>query len=300
MRQTRGARRLAAAPFLWMLCLLFLSWPVSANSPAPAFDLPLWVEGKLSEGAVYADLLAPLPEGDEWYTPLDQLHAAARGWDENTPIVQYKEDGFVSLTFHMKDSCLTEPLAQAESGPLYFVDWWSFDELRLFQRKCPQMKAALLDEDGNILLLTDAADIASQGRSGYMIGLWLDAGAGTLEASWYTGHVSAPSSPAGHILRILLSVAAEVLLALAFRIPKVWKVALVNLGTQAFLTAFMLLMPLSYPLLVLIGEAVVYTAEFGLYRLLYRSLSWKRVLAYTLAANTVTLAAGLVIDALFY
>lgn len=299
MRQKNVVRRLAAAPFLWMLCLLFLSWPVSANSPAPAFDLPLWVEGELPEGAVYADLLAPLPEGDGWYTPLNQEHAAARGWDENTPIVQYKEDGFVSLTFHMKDSRLTESLAQAESGPLYFVDWWSFDELQLFQEKCPQMKAALLDEDGNILLVSDAADIGPD-RSGYMTGLILDAGAGTLEASWYTGYSSAPSSPAGHVLRIVLSVAAEVLLALAFRIPKVWKVALVNLGTQAFLTAFMLLVPLSYPLLVLIGEAVVYAAEFALYRLLYRSLSWKRALAYTLTANTVTLAAGLVIDVLFY
>ena len=287
-------KRAIACLFLLLIFALPAALPAGANSPAPANTLPVTLLGELPAGAAYADLLVALPASDELYTPLNEDNAAARGWDADTPAVSYAEDGFVSFTFHFRGARLTEPLAETEGYPVYFADWDS-DHWKQVEEHCPRLKIALLDKEGGRLQVSPEVNIAPN-RPGYLSGLWYDAGENTAGLYWYEGMAGAAKRALPGFVRIVFSIAAEVLIALAFRLKGVWKVGLVNLGTQIALTIFMALAPWSYTACLLVGEAAVYLLEFALYLPLYRGVSRRRLALYTLTANTFTLLAGLLLN----
>ena len=113
----------------------------------------------MPEETAYVDLLIRIDGSDEDYTEFNAENGAKFGISEKSEIVSYN-DNFQSYTFHIKNSF-------SEMKPFDIGDGWycvqfisdtdgSLDE---FREKYKAVKLAYLDEFGNVLGLTDEADI---------------------------------------------------------------------------------------------------------------------------------------------
>ena len=119
MKKFHGKIAFAVAALL----LVTLCTPLvcMAFEPASAFCVDVYIEG-MPEGTAFLDLLLPLDEDDECFVPFCKENGEKAGIGENAEIVRYREDGYVSYTFHYKD-------AFAESVPESFIDFFVESEV---------------------------------------------------------------------------------------------------------------------------------------------------------------------------
>jgi len=90
--------------FLALLIIFcFSSATVSAWMPDRWFQV-LIDSKKIPEGTAYIDLLMPISSADEGYVVYNESNGEKYGISENSGIVNYCEDGFVSYTFHIVDA----------------------------------------------------------------------------------------------------------------------------------------------------------------------------------------------------
>ncbi len=96
----------------FILCLLCAVLLLSVATPALACPgeegFTCWIlETEMPAGAVYVDLLLPLKSTDEGYTAYNQQNGQKYGLAEDSPIVQYSQDGYQSYAFHVQNACPT-------------------------------------------------------------------------------------------------------------------------------------------------------------------------------------------------
>ncbi len=288
------ARIFRSLPVIFFF-LLWLPLTARANAPAPPSYFYGEITGAPAEAA-FADILIPLDPSDEWYVEFNPQQLGGIGSD--SPIVQYAEDGYRSLFFH----CRGVDAYNCTLPSCYFI---LEDSSLSLDKIAPSLKVALLDTDGNILQVSEAASLLPAEENTFPRSLRYNAAEDTLEIqfeSFYTG--SSPSSRPwtlplllAVLARMALSIGIETLLGIPFRLRPLWKIAVVNLITQILLAALLLCSPgIIYYTALFMGEIVVYLAEFIAYLSLFRGESRRRIAAYTLAANTVTLAIGLAMN----
>ena len=246
--------------------------------------------------AVYFDILIEFTPQDEAYS---DFNAQRNAIPADSQIALYNEAGYMSLSFHYKN--LDNANMEIESPGFHMRD-----ANQSINRVSPAVKAVILDRDGNILQISDAIRTAPESVDEFAYRLIYDAAqaAPTLEfRQFYKGMpyfayflMLLPMI----LLRFALSVGAETLMAIPFKLRPAWKVLVVNVVTQVLLIALMQFSGLPYMTALLIGEAFVYIAEFVAYLLLYKSTPRWKIALYTLTANTLTLVIGLVMNAYFY
>lgn len=84
---------------------------------SPSHDLRCEIiPNKIPEETTYIDLLIPIKLNDENYTPLNKSNGEKFGISQNSEIVNYNENGYMSYTFHYKNSI-------SNIEPYYFVDF---------------------------------------------------------------------------------------------------------------------------------------------------------------------------------
>ena len=90
----------------------------------------------------------------------------------------------------------------------------------------------------------------------------------------------------------LITIVLELVIAFIFRLKPVWWVIPVNLVSNLvfnlLLIVFCYIMEMSYIGYILVGEIIVILLEYLIYTRIYQTTSRKRLLIYSVAANTVS------------
>jgi hypothetical protein len=279
-----------------------------ANSPMPAKSISVEITNN-PEASVYADLLIQInPESVE-YTVFNDTNGQLFDIYYDSPIAQYTENGFASFTFHYLGSVSNIVLASNSNSPYYlYADFTRIaNDDTQFNNVLANyhiIKIVLLDKSGNILKISDALDINPK-KPGYFVGtLHYDANSGYANAGYFerSGFMVffnfllififfVPIIP-----MIIISIVVELVTALPFKIKPVWKILVVNIITQIILVAFMSFCSLPYIQTLIIIEVFVYISEFGAYTLLFKNISKLKLALYTVTANTVSLAIGILLN----
>lgn len=293
-------KRFAAVILLAMLMLMLLPIGVSANGPVPVPWLDVYLTNA-PEGTAYVDLLIPLAEDDPRYSELNEQNLPD-GFSAQSPIVAYCEDGFRSYTFHYDDALSTIAVGESEVVS-YFVKhqdvytsecfrYDHFDEIE--QRNV--IRLAMLDEKGNILKVSDDLSLGARRFAAFIDG------PGRYDAATDEWELEMSVSYSGIGFYVILSGLGvgftcflERLMAWVFGVGKPYGrlVLKTNLFSQLIMrVAFILLYGVvfwRYSHAVIFLEILVYLSEYLVYHVKMKSISWKRKLLYTVAANTVSL-----------
>lgn len=290
-----------------LIFVCIFPFQVSANGPSPQTHVLCRIENK-PENAAHVDLLIQINKSDREYVAYNTANGESLGIPEQSQIVSYNQDGFASFTFHFAN-------AEIENDSYWTIDRWFAKErtqYKILEEKYHVMKVALIDKDGGILQISESVDINPLDRPGFFTGsITYDAAANTIDASYY-------DAPLGRIVgtssgffaavfstiftfwsikfRALISSGIETLIAIPFKIPSRERVFGVNILTQIFLNIFMAVCGLPYFWCLLIGEVIVYIAEFLIFKRIYKDIPVRRLAIFVVTANTASLIAGMWIN----
>lgn len=288
----KKSRCLLLALFVLFVLIIVPQSALANSAPPPPYCV---VELKnLPQGACFADLLVPLTENDEAFCADDDL---PNGFTQNTPIVCYSENGYMSYTFHYNQS--SSQFTIKDSRVTFFEE--NSDHDNLF-RKGVQLKLAILDSSGNILQISAPFSLDD-------IGLLNTATGGICyDGATQKVEIGQAASGMGTFLLvtvggIVVSVACEVIVGLCFRLKRIKAIIFVNLISQILMRIlfFMLYGTLffSYVFLVFFLELLVYWAECAVYSRIELDYSGIKIKKFTLVANVVSLVVGLLLSNMF-
>jgi len=293
---------------LLIICILPAS-TVIANGPPPPNSLSVHIS-KYSSECSYADILIKLSDNDSNYVAFNSNYGEDLDISPSSEIVQYNEDGFMSYTFHfngaISESKMNEDgfinrnitdehtskniFAYSDSGPAY----------NDFISDHYQLKIVLLDINGSILQTSNEVSVKA-GITSYFVGrIIYDAEQNIAKAEMRTNMLAIMFwLPLLIAFRIFVSTGLEILAAIPFKIKPKRKIFVVNLITQFILTIVILAGLIKpYWLAVLIMEVFVYSSEYFAYTKLFKDISNKKLLIYTVVANTTSLLIGLLLNML--
>ncbi len=278
---------------LLLVCTL-LTVPVSANSAPP----PRFYEVRLTnypENAFYVDLLVELSVDDANYS--DRVATEyPEGILADSQIVQFNKDGYMSYTFHYKDS--DSNIIISEDKVTFFEN--NYEHFLKFDER-ETVKLAVLDQFGNIIQISEEFCFAPLGRKISRELGYIDY---DVQADKITTHDIV--DPLNYIFWInigtIITILVEVIVSLIFKLKRPKLIAVTNLASQIIMrilfSVFYGLFPRTYIVVVIILEALVYSGEalFYCHELAY--IPRKKLVLFTVTANTASLAIGAVINML--
>lgn len=289
-----------------VVCLFsFLPVTVKANSPPPA---PYYVFklSDLPKGTVYVDLLIILPERDPGYVALEKSNLP-EGFSHESEIIGFCEDDFRSYTFHYKNA-KSIIRVRNDNQVYFFVDDLS-DYSQMYHEEHKEkvdnsgwIRLAMLDEQGNILKVSPVFSVKSRQFFGSVRGSFQYNGT----TDEYIAETDVYGS--GVVLylvlcqfAILFTCLIEYLVAIPFGLRKRYggKIFLVNIISQvAMHLCYVLLYSVvfwKYPHAVILLEVLVYSGEFVIFKQIMREEPLVKCIGYVMAANTASLALGLLV-----
>lgn len=301
--------------FVFILCILlaslFLCPTVLANSPAPPDNLCILLQNVPSQ-AVYADLLVKFKDEDANYVSINNSNLEACSLSDDAPIALYDQDGYQSFTFHYKNAVSDIKISStdftADDGTLYCsVTFCKGIEYREFltqyedlMKNYSDIKIALLDAVGNILSVSSAFTLPQSNMFHNFYGtFYYDVKTDTVNQNMHLNYAIAflLYGILFIALFIFLSAGIEVLIAIPFQFKgrRLGTIFLINVLTQLGMRSLHFLLPLPYLVNILLLEALVYTVEYCIYVRIFKDIPRRKILLYTVVANTASLAVGLVL-----
>lgn len=323
----RRMRRAPAVSAVFLLTVMILAsagfaHPAFANAPVPMYFFTITVENP-PEGSFGVDFLVPedsIPA--EEYTECNEAALTDAGFPADCGLVSVKEDGYVSYMCHdingyfagefMKTGQNAETETEAETGgesgekdpaSLRNVGYDSGYKF-LTGGDCPDVRLCVIDRAGEVLAVSAPFEVRKSTAHVYYGDIVFDAASG--EARTIIPEKNTGGGPADWIFFILASLAVmavvalitmiiEFLLAFAFGIRPAGWTLLVNLCSNLSFNFLLLLFssqrdhPVPYWGFVFVGEIAVVIIEYLVYRSIYgKTISHKRILAYTITANLVS------------
>ena len=300
--------------FVFAIVLRFGMSVSLANSPAAASYLMISPEN-VPEEAVYLELLIPMSQDDPYYCSFNQPAADETGLTEEAPIVQYRDgEGYISYSFHMVNAVSRMKMQKDGDGngvahPLSFGSGayaGSETHLQYIQRNFGTIKAALVDREGNVLSVSDAASV-KPGRHAYLTGVIdYDCAAGRLSPDIYKGArlgsfvVLVLFLLLGMVyltVRAVLNAVTESAVAFFFRIRPWPVVFLVNFISNIIFNLLLFVgtsvLQIPYLIFVAAGEAGVVYVEYLVYHRRLVSCGQRRILIFTITANLTSFLLGI-------
>ncbi len=290
--------------FLLFLFLFgFLPCAALANSPAymPDDVMRVYLYDRPKE-AVYFDILVPLSGEDASYTACSSLITEVYGLASNCDMVTLSLDGYRSSSAHLKgmpayalidrdgrvecDAQATALLATAADG---------------------RMRAALFDKKGTLICHSEPLSIHATAIPRYssLYGIYhYDAATGAFEPFASDGYLAATVVAILLLLSAPLTAAIEGALAARLGLHPAKRAVILNLCSNCLMNAalFVLLIKTMLPvwLLVMGLEAAACLCEYSIRRhRLYLQAPRNRLILFVLAGNLASLAAGLLLHAIF-
>lgn len=279
---------------LVILCMCPLT--VLANGPVPAPEY--WFTfSNLPEDTKYVDMLIELPEDDPCYVPLvaDNLPG---GFSEDAPIVTYCEDGYRSYTFHYADAVSIIEIDQDDSVYFFTDDLnrrGNRDQINdIYERG--SLRLALLDEYGNIQQVSRVFSLRPERIMEYQLnGFHYDAQEDRLDRDTAVSGLGVAIFFLTSVAGVVVTCFLEDLMALPFKLWKKYHIQILctNICSQVLMRLLHTLLYgwvfNRYIWTVIVLEVLVYSGEFLLYKMTMKDVPTKRILLYTVSANTVSL-----------
>lgn len=152
-------KRVASIFIYIVIIITLLPCHVAAWVPSTSFFCQVDTDA-VPDGAVYIDLLMPIPSDNEAYTEINQPNADTYGFSNDSEIVKYNQDGFVSYTFHIIDA--SSDLTISDSIDYNSsIDRISKYDFEYCQKNFKKIKFAYLDKDGNIISVSNSVKITT-------------------------------------------------------------------------------------------------------------------------------------------
>jgi len=301
----RNRKRLIALFLTMILVFTFFPLEATANSapPAPFYTFELT---NIPEGAVYADILILLGEQDKNYVDADRNHLPD-GFSADAEILSYCADGYRSYTFHYRDAASSIYLD--EDGRVFFFADSEFvtglegevryeHENEIYNRG--DIRIAILDKCGNLLHISPDLTLTCRDYFSYLDNVfYYDAGTQEFQVEYRDSVSMKLIYVILAFCGMLLTCIAELLVATPFGLTKRYKctIILTNILSQIVMhTAYLSLYSVffwKYKYVVILLEVLVYTGEYLWYSRQMWDVSQRRVLAYTMTANTTSLVLGM-------
>ena len=300
VRRSKMLRRVIAC-IAAILLLVATPLPVLANSPPP----PPWLRVQVAnppENAVFVDILIKIDDADSNFTPVNEHNLDLFGLSVQAEIVGLSVNGFMSFTFHYNDAAADIEIL--EQGSITFGRgdgrsvWQQYNDLRTIYS---DMKIALLDYEGNVVAISEPFNITDKAW------VWFD---GLVRYNHQSGEVNVMRSFnlfvfIGFLFRIIipiviLTIIIEAITGIFFfgrHRKKIGLIVIVNAITQAAMWTAYFILPLPYIVSIIILETIIYISEFITYRKskVMADESTRKILIYTIIANTLSLLVGLAI-----
>lgn len=297
--------RLLALLLTLVLMLAWMPLEASANSPPPV-PYYMFQISNLPVNAVYVDLLIPLSQSDESYVEADS-NKLPEDFSFDAEIVNYCDEGFRSYTFHYLDAA--SDISLDEEGCVYFFADGAFvtdreGEVRYAHEQeiyeLGTIRLAILDRFGNILQVSPVLTLTRRSMFEYLQNKFLyDMQTQEFMVKSRKSFFGIATYTFISILGTLLTCSLEQLVAIPFGIQKHRRgmIFWTNAVSQALM--YVLYVELygvifwKYRYVVILLEVLVYAGEYLWYSRKMHGVSRRKILLYTLTANTVSLILGL-------
>ncbi len=296
-------KKIQMTVLLFLIFIFSLSMPVYANAPMPADSLLVYLSN-LPEDVVYADLLIKIDKNDANYIDF-QPNGFANTVSGAKEIVEYSKDGYRSFTFHYENSKSNIKI-EHDNDDLYSVNFCNGLEyeqyLTQYEDLCKNyrdIKIALLDKDLNIVCVSASAKIPKEEYFTVFDGnIYYDASKDCFDIDTRVNAFALVFGGLCSIFIMVLSIVSEAVVSFLFRydIKQASTICKVNACSQIIMRLLYIIMPFTYLIETVILEFLVYCAEFIVYRKRFKEMSVKRLLFYTVTANTISLLIGVLID----
>ena len=311
-------RRKSRLTVLFLVCILVLTVlpvSVSANSPAPS----PWYIFEISaypQGTVYVDILIKLPESDTHYREL-VTENIPDGFSADAEIIRFCEDDFRSYTFHYRgarsdiklDSNNTVTIF-ASSTTIYDQENDAYDHKDDVEQR-GKVRIAMLDAQGNILQISRPHSIRPSGLFSYSLGrFYYHAERDELIVDSESNLLVVIVFAVIGLLGMIWTCVIERLVALLYEGIRKYSrlIVLTNIVSQILMRLGQILLlwllgrlgqAVSYMMLVLVLELVVYLCEYLFYRKKMPDVPRRKCLEYTVCANTASAVSGLLLMFIF-
>jgi len=308
----KDKRRLLALFFTVLLMLGALPLTAYANSPEPAPYYTFYLTN-LPAGTEYVDLLIHLPESDEMYTQLITENIP-KSFSQDAGILAYHEEDYRSYTFYYRDALSLIRIGSSGYVCFFTDSETQWDEIHIrfehasdIDQRGP-VKLAMLDAAGNILQISRPLDLTNVSKFSYRLGdFYYDAATGELEIKHIENNELDPPNHyiVSAVIGILLTCLLEWFTGCVYELGHHrWLIVGTNVVSQILMrlayAAFYLYSTWRYSTITFVLEGFVYLGEFLWYRWRMRDTSWKTVLVFTIAANTLSWVLGHIINFLLF
>lgn len=281
-----------------LLCIAPLR--VSANSPGPSIGICFVLTG-LPKDTVYVDLLIQLPDSDPLYVDLVEDNLSG-GITAQSEIVSYCEDSFRSYTYHYRNAQSLIEVQEYRYVHFFTNDAWEdYSGHREDVYSRGKIRLAMLDREGDIIKVSPTFELRTDGFLSDMIGIFdYNAVTDEFEVREQTSVIAWFVYICLCVLCLLLTVAAEILVAVLFRMKDFLDIIKrTNIVSQILMHSLFVLLyafvSSNYLLNMLILEVLVYTGEFIYYSKTIWGISAKKCFVYTVTANTASLILGILL-----
>ena len=283
-----------------------------ANAPLPARFFIISMENA-PENAYGVDFLLQkekIPQ--EKYTECNTKALEAAGLPAGCELAVYENDSWVSFLTHHSEAEFEGDLAPVPGKPETLVSYtanYGYKELA----ESGNVRLAVFDKEGNILSVSDPFDVKVSTPHHNYSNLQYDAASGQaycvtlMEELQNHGQKPDHHAPTGNFFLILASIALlaaaalvtmliEFLIALIFRLKPAGWTLLVNFFSNIIFNLLVIIFcigktePLPYGIFVPAGEVLVVIAEYLVYTQIYKELTHRRLLIYSIVANLFSAA----------
>lgn len=288
-----------------------------ANGPVPEFDFQIRID-HAPEDTKGLDFMVPkesIPE--EEYLELNEETLKKNGFPLDCELASYEKEGAVSYSVHNKNGNLDSAWLVEWKGSLEAMGYKTgYDFVTTLGQ---ETRIVLFDEKGNVLAVSDPFKAYASKPRKFMGEITYDAATGEVMSNGFPGGIDPDPSekdkemdPADTFFMVvallavltvvaLVTTVLELITGLFFRLKPIWWVIPVNLLSNLVFNLLLIIccffLPVSYWLYVVIGELAVVAAEYGIYRQIYKDLSNKRLLIYSVVANVISAVIVIILTA---
>ena len=239
------------------------------------------------------------------YTELERRNVPS-SFSDTAEIFSYCKDGFRSYTFHYKNArSVMKPDDEnrvsyfAEIDDDYFLDTIQREHMEDVEKR-GQIRLAMLDESGNILKVSPKLWVNTKDVFEFNLGdFYYNGATDTWKSDTHVSALGVTLYTIVSMIGVALTCFVEWVVSCAFRLSKDYGklVLTTNFVSQVVMRiGFVLLYGVvfwKYSQIVFLLEIAVYLGEYIWYRISMREITQKKILLYTIIANTASLILGL-------
>ena len=159
--------------FVAILACMVLILPIFARGRLYGFACKIEVD-KMPERTAYVDMLIPLSENDSEYSSFNRENGEKYGIEEDSEIVTYNRDGFLSYTFRKRSAkSRIEPFVVPEETDATYILFLEDDgicdgeglDIGEFAQKYKKARFVYIDASGGILGITNEIALSENSYS---------------------------------------------------------------------------------------------------------------------------------------